>query len=208
MNSDNTHEGVVRCVDANFGSAIREWVDSPPELGGLYSRAGYALSQNAETGCLDLVLLLSEYPGVCFRPHHFEDVSLLDLHHAPQRRTPPMAVPGQSVGVGYPKLILRLCASVYQTEAISLEQGEPYVRIGYRSSLLRHPNLCAGVRCLPPVCRQMLVAAVVVAVQRTRFRMCLVWDRANCSFVELDGAVEESSEPPSGGILVTQNPVF
>lgn len=207
MTTNTNGSKMARCVNATFSAAIYEWVDVPPKEGCLYSISGYALSRSPETGNLDLVLVLKGFPEICFHRYHFEDVPGPDSP-TETGSTQSGLEPISPVESGYPKLVVRLCSAVYQTEAIALEQGEPHVKIGHKSSLVRHPSLRAGSAVLPPVCRLMLLEAVKIAVQRTRFRMCLVWSRGSASFVEADGVVNESDEPPSGGVLVTSNPVF
>ncbi len=198
----------VRCVDANFSSAIYEWFDTPPARGGVYSFAGYALFRNPKTGNLDMVLSLSEFPGVCFHRHHFESVPDSGSSTPVQGSGETSLTPFPPAEPGYPRVVIRLAACVYQTEQIELKAGPPLVRISHRTSLLQFPRLFASPGILTPECRSFLVEAVKEAVRRRRFRMCIVWSRGICSFVEADGSVDESTEPPSGGIPVTSYPVF
>ena len=55
---------------------------------------------------------------------------------------------------------------------------------------------------IPPAARQVLLDAVAEAVQRTRFRMCVVWAPGESSYVERDGSIDESTTPPSGGVAL------
>ena len=108
----------------------------------------------------------------------------------------PAAVPRQS---RFPYIVVRLMAAIYQREEIDIQVGEPGVAIGYRSSYVRHPAPYTESGEISPGCRELLVHAVLAAVQKGRFRMCLVWARNSCTFCERDGVTLDSNDPPSGG---------
>lgn len=97
-------------------------------------------------------------------------------------------------------LVVRLIATVYQREPIKVIRGpHPLAVIGPNRCVVVHPRAYDKGGVLTPECRSFLVIAVQNAVERTRFRMCLVWSSSSCTFVELDRSVKDSSEPPSGG---------
>jgi hypothetical protein len=77
--------------------------------------------------------------------------------------------------------------------------GEPHVEIGFRGSEVRHPEPFTDTGEISAGCRELLVRGVLAAVQKGRFRMCLVWSRGACTFCERDGVTLDSNEPPSGG---------
>lgn len=99
----------------------------------------------------------------------------------------------------YPYLVVRMMAAVYQREQIEIRIGEPLVQVGYRSSFVSHPTPFDTANHVSAACRQLLIDGVLEAVQRTRFRMCIVWAAEECTFVERDGSVLERDAPPSGG---------
>ena len=103
--------------------------------------------------------------------------------------------------------MVRLIAGVYQREEIDIRVGEPEVRIGYRQSYVCHPEPYSETGAISPGCRELLVQAVLTAVQKRRLRMCLVWARDACTFCERDGVTVDSKEPPSGGVGGTPLPV-
>ena len=110
------------------------------------------------------------------------------------------AVPDSApVAEGFPYLVVRLMAGVYQREEIAIRVGEPHVEVGFRSSYVRHPEPFTATGEISPGCRELLVRAVLAAVQKGRFRMCLVWARDACTFCERDGTTLDSNQPPSGG---------
>jgi len=108
----------------------------------------------------------------------------------------PAAVPRQS---RFPYIVVRLMSAIYQREDLTIEEGEPCVFIGHRCSYVRHPAPFTDTGEISPGCRELLVQGVLGAVQRGRFRMCLVWARNSCTFCERDGVTRDSNEPPSGG---------
>lgn len=99
-----------------------------------------------------------------------------------------------------PHIVVRLMAAVYQREPIRIMQGpHARARIAPGHCFVVHPNPLDTRGSLTEECRGFLIEAVRNAVTTTRFRMCLVWAPTSCSFVEPDGSVRDSSEPPSGG---------
>lgn len=105
----------------------------------------------------------------------------------------------------YPHLVVRFMSTVYQRESIQIRLGAPAVYIGYKSSFVQHPDPFTQEGQLSEPCRALLLKAVQECVAQTRFRMCLVWAHGHCSFVELDGRIDESGEPPSGGVPLPQS---
>lgn len=99
----------------------------------------------------------------------------------------------------YPYIVVRILGCVFQREDIDIQVGEPAAHVGFRSSFVRHPQPFLDDGSISPGCRELLVAAVIAAVQRTGFRMCLVWRKDSCTFCEKDGSAVESDDPPSGG---------
>ena len=115
----------------------------------------------------------------------------------PVRPVGPTADDGR---VGYPFLVIRLMGAVYQAEKIRVRKGPASVSIGVRKSLLQHSEPVKPDGQINDEAKALLIEAVLAAVRRTGFRMCLVWGPAWCSFIEPDGSIKNSFEPPSGGL--------
>ena len=90
--------------------------------------------------------------------------------------------------------------AVYQAEKIRVQWGPASALIAPHKSLLQHPEPVKPDGQINDEAKAMLIEAVLAAVRRTRFRMCLVWGPAWCSFIEPDGSIKNSFEPPSGGL--------
>lgn len=103
----------------------------------------------------------------------------------------------------YPFIVIRLMSSLYQAEKIRVRQGRASVRLGVGKSILQLPDPFKSDGQISDEAKDLLINAVLAAVKRTGLRMCLVWGPAWCSFVELDGAINNSFEPPSGGSSMT-----
>lgn len=102
-----------------------------------------------------------------------------------------------------PYLVVRIMAAVYQRELIKILRGpHPLAQIGTGCCLIVHPYPFDEQGLPTSDCRCFLIAAVQNAVKAMGLRMCLVWSASSCAFVELDGLVRDSSEPPSGGFPV------
>lgn len=100
----------------------------------------------------------------------------------------------------YPYIVVHFMPTVYQREGVAVQIGEPKAYVGYRGSFVCHPDPLSPTGEVALECRALLVQATHEAVQRTRFRMCVVWAADQCTFVERDGSVKESNDPPSGGL--------
>jgi len=108
--------------------------------------------------------------------------------------------PSVAARLRYPYLVVRLMSAVFQREDITLHPGSPSVHIGHRDTFVHHPQPFDADGAVSADCRALLIAGTLEAVQRTRFRMCLVWAADSCTFVEFDGSVKHSDDPPSGGL--------
>jgi hypothetical protein len=100
----------------------------------------------------------------------------------------------------FPHIVIRFMAAVYQRESIDVRIGEPAVHIGHRASFVQHPAPYAADDSIGAECRALLLNGVLESVRRTRHRMCVVWKRGACTFVEPDGTFNDSEEAPSGGV--------
>jgi hypothetical protein len=101
---------------------------------------------------------------------------------------------------GFPYIVIRLAAAVYQCERLAISRGTPSVRIAPKNSQLSHPGVDEASRSLNDDARRFLEVAVLGAVQRNGTRMSVVYSADECVYLERDSSVNRSSEPPSGGI--------
>lgn len=104
------------------------------------------------------------------------------------------------LGRSYPFLVVRLMSAVYQREHVTICQGPPIAHVGYHDTFVHHPFPYAADGSISRDCMRLMAEATLEAVQRTKFRMCLVWSKTHCTYVERDGTIRESHEPPSGGL--------
>lgn len=100
----------------------------------------------------------------------------------------------------YPYLVIRWMAAVYGRLPIEfIDEGESkltkekllvYFPNAYKDGLLRIEAMDAAV------------GVISDEVVKRRFRMCLVLSETDCYFIEPDGSINHSTEPPSGGIRI------
>ncbi len=106
----------------------------------------------------------------------------------------------------YPLIVVRTHSCNYQREPLALEKGPAHIKIGYRTSLLAHPEVDPETRTLSADARIFLENGVLAAVRRTDFRMCIVWGVGDCSYVERDGNINPSASTPSLGMRIVTRP--
>lgn len=101
---------------------------------------------------------------------------------------------------GYPHIVVRFMAAVYKILPIDVHVGEPAVHIETKSAFVQHPQPYADAagETMSDECKTLLLSGVLEAVQRTRFRMCVIWNPGYSTFVERDGSFNDSGEPPDG----------
>lgn len=124
--------------------------------------------------------------------------------------SPFTSIPTEPIADGnkYPYLIVRLMPAVYQRERIDIRKGEPLVAISPGTTYVQHPEPLNGDGSMSVDCRALLLNAVKEAVQRTRFRMSVIWGERAASYVELDGSINASTQIPSGGIQLPNKLAF
>ncbi len=110
------------------------------------------------------------------------------------------AEPIDSPKGSYPYLVIRFMAAVYQRENLQVRVGVPAVHIGHRSSFVQHPVPYAKDGSISPACRVFLLDGVLDGVRRLKFRICVVWEKGTCTFVEREGQIKDSDDPPSDGV--------
>ncbi len=98
----------------------------------------------------------------------------------------------------YPYLVVRVFAAVYQQEAVRIVIGTPAVDLTHGRCTVQHPKPLSADGQISPSCRALLVDGVQQAVRKRGLRMCIVWGKTACTYVEAD-SIKEHSVPPSGG---------
>ncbi|MEE1878166.1 hypothetical protein [Altererythrobacter litoralis] len=104
---------------------------------------------------------------------------------------------------GFPYIVIRLAAAVYQCERLSLSNGSPSARIAHKNSQLIHPGVDEATGALDADARRFLEVTALNAVQKFGFRMSVIYAADDCVFLEPDGSINRSKEPPSGGLSLT-----
>lgn len=107
----------------------------------------------------------------------------------------------------YPYLIVRIIPTVYARQQIVFvkDETEPAAQ-GVFAMVWPEPHLDEAGQ-VTPRCRAALVEAVKVAVRETGHRRCVVFAPDHCEYVEADGSVAHSGEPPSAYILAADGGV-
>jgi hypothetical protein len=100
----------------------------------------------------------------------------------------------------YPYVVIRFMSAVYKRVEVEVRQGDPLAAIDYREdSFVQHPQPFAEGGVISDGCQVLLLQGVLEAVQRSRFRMCVVWTARSSTYVEIDGSIKDfEGEPPSG----------
>ncbi|MCC7151071.1 MAG: hypothetical protein IT501_03655 [Rubrivivax sp.] len=109
----------------------------------------------------------------------------------------------------FPHLVVNIMNSVFQYETIAIGEGEPKVEVGCRRTCVRHLKPFEADGTISSACRALLIDGVKECVQKSGFRMCIVWGEDACSYVEKSGEVIECVERPRGGFsLVPDSRAF
>jgi hypothetical protein len=145
-----------------------------------------------------------ERPHPC-APEQSQSVAAMSMKHATAyfESLPKVKKPVYS---RFPYLVVRIMNSVYQYETIAIGEGEPKVDVGCRRTCVIHPKPFEADGTISDECRALLIQGVSESVQKTGFRMCIVWGEEACSYVEKGGEVIESTEKPRGGFALVPNP--
>lgn len=101
----------------------------------------------------------------------------------------------------FPYVVIRLIATVYQRETLTVDQGPARAVIKRRGSRLSHPGISDDGRTITQAAKSYFEAALVRQVRRTNHRVCVVWGPDECTYVEPNGDTERKSEPPVGGFI-------
>lgn len=108
----------------------------------------------------------------------------------------------------YPYLVVRIMPAVYQRERIDVRIGEPSVAISPNRTYVQHPEPITDDGSMSVGCRTLLLNAIKEAVNRTKFRMSVIWGEGDVSYVEHDGSIKASTVIPSGGIQLPNKLAF
>lgn len=100
----------------------------------------------------------------------------------------------------YPYVVVRWMAAVYGKIEIAFQE-DGIGSVDGKKIVFVHPEPFTEDG-LKPECRDQIIEIVKAMVVRTTRRMCLVLSADNCIFIEPDGTLKTSNEPPSGGVRV------
>lgn len=100
----------------------------------------------------------------------------------------------------FPYLVVCFMPAVFQREEIAIHKGPAKMRVGFRDSFVHHPEPFKPDGSMSADCKRLMIVGTLEAIQRTGFRMCLVWTANSCTYVEKDGSANDSDAPPSGGV--------
>jgi hypothetical protein len=122
-----------------------------------------------------------------------EIAPFIEMHQSPDGW---LQAPGS-----YPRLVIRIYSAIYSRVPIDLKCAQPAeAKIASSRASLCHPGVDPETSALDPDARKFLADAVLTAVRRTGFRMCLVFGAQDALFIEKDGSMNPSNDPPSGGL--------
>ena len=100
--------------------------------------------------------------------------------------------------LAYPVLVVRVFSAVYQRERIQLRAGSPSLQLESGKCVLQHPWPVDSHGQVTAECRSFLLERVRSAVRTRRMRMCVIWSRESCTYVEAE-RMFDSHDLPSGG---------
>lgn len=100
---------------------------------------------------------------------------------------------------GYPYLVVRYIPAAYSRCPIEFVEHEN-VKPNEEVLTLVEPHPFDAEGRITPKCREALMEAVKHEARRRRFRMCIVFGERDALYIEPDGKVSQSSDPPSGGL--------
>ena len=107
--------------------------------------------------------------------------------------------------LSFPYIVIRWMAAAYETRQVTFS---PYATSSDESVI--HIRTSEPVDLSKPLSghlRQTLVNHVKTLVQESGLRMCIILSKNEALYVESDGSVTLSSEPPKGGIQIDQMPI-
>lgn len=109
--------------------------------------------------------------------------------------------PGFQYGdwVEYPFVVIPWMSGVYGRRRV-IFQAEGTTGFDGRDFVLAHPEPCDGEKRFAKDAFMELIDAIRAAVRKYDRRMCLVISPVDSFYVEPDGTVNRSAEPPSGGM--------
>lgn len=102
----------------------------------------------------------------------------------------------------FPHLVIRIFSAVYKRVLIDVREGPEQASVEIKGCFVQTPLPFNEDRSLSEDAKQVLIATVQDAVERMNLRMCIVWAKDNCTYVEPKGMLIQSIEPPSGGVDV------
>lgn len=102
----------------------------------------------------------------------------------------------------FPYLVIRYLAAVYRRKVIRLRAGEPGFVSHDDFFEFAHPEVVPDINQLRPAVRDFVTAHLIEFTKSNRFRMCVVWSESDCTYIEPDGWLHNSSSIPAGGVVI------
>ncbi|NBX77438.1 MAG: hypothetical protein EBQ92_12860 [Proteobacteria bacterium] len=100
----------------------------------------------------------------------------------------------------YPHLIVRARPSVYVRWKVEFVEKTEIILANGKFTPPFPNAFHEGV--LKKEALDLAIEALITITRESGYRMCFVLSPTKCFYVEPDGRVEESSEPPSGGLQI------
>ncbi len=102
----------------------------------------------------------------------------------------------------FPYLIIRIFCAVYQKVPIKMRTGPKKFSVQLKTCFIQTPNPYKTCGSLSDECKQVLFEAIQDAAKQMQFRMCIVWAKDDCLYLEPEGILINSKEIPSGGLEI------
>ena len=103
----------------------------------------------------------------------------------------------------YPHVVVRYMATVYGNFPVKFVDSEEFDD----AFVVICPKPYTVEEQLTPEAKQALLDVVQEASKKSRHRMCAVFAKDDCVYVEPEGTAKPSAEPPSGGIRCIRFPI-
>ena len=110
----------------------------------------------------------------------------------------------------YPHVVVRYMATVYAQFGVKfVESGEEASKLDEVKDafVVVYPQPYTMDEQLTPEARQALIDVVQYASQKSGHRLCAVFGKQDCVYLEPKGTSKPSAESPSGGIQCIQFPI-
>jgi len=109
----------------------------------------------------------------------------------------------------YPHVVVRYLAAVYAQFGVKFVESVEASKLDKVEDafVVVCPQPYTMDEQLTPEARQALIDVVQAASQQSGHRLCAVFGKGDCVYVEPGGTARQSAEPPSGGIQCLRFPI-